>query len=189
LLAQAKAWYLEHADDVNPLERVFLEASIALQEEEEVAKERQRQRELAQAQALAETERQRAEEQARATTRLRRGAVALTVCFVLAVLAAVGAWRQQQRATAAATAEAIARLAAQDAKSQAESVRNLAYARQLAAQATLALIDKPTNLVKAALLATESLKWAQTLEGYVVWEQAMKLLPRKVLRLNRATRH
>ena len=197
LLEQAKAWRLDHDDDLNQLEREFLLASMTLQVQEEEAKEAQRRRELEQARALAEAERQRAQEQARATQRLRRRAGALAVLFVLAVLGVVFAWRQQQQAErfakearAAAAAQATARREAQAAQQIAENeqarakqAHTLALARQLAAQAELALATPPVHLVRSTLLATESLRRAPTLEGYRVWAKAMALLPRDVRRL------
>ena len=72
---------------------------------------------------------------------------------------------------------------AEDAKAKAERQQKLAFSRQLAAQATLALSTPPTDLVRGALLATESLKRVPTLEGSRAWTQAMGLLPRQVTRL------
>jgi hypothetical protein len=100
-LATASEWAAGHADQLNPLERDFIEASRAAAEQAEQEKEAARQRELAQARALAEeqerlaeAERRRAEEQTRAAGRFRRLAVALGAVFLLAVGAALFARAQ-----------------------------------------------------------------------------------------------
>ena len=97
-LAQAHEWREQHHDDLNDLEREFLDASDARQAREAAAEQARQRRELAQAQALAAAQQQRAEEQARATKRLRRRAIWLAVVALLAVGAAGLAWRQQQAA-------------------------------------------------------------------------------------------
>ena len=61
-LAQAQEWREHHEDDLNDLEREFLDTSVVRQERDaEEARERQR-RELEQAQALAKEQKQRAKE-------------------------------------------------------------------------------------------------------------------------------
>ena len=70
-LAQAHEWREQHHDDLNDLEREFLDASDARQVREAAAEQARQRRELEQAQALAAAQQQRAEEQARATKRLR----------------------------------------------------------------------------------------------------------------------
>jgi WD40 repeat protein/DNA-binding SARP family transcriptional activator len=88
-LAMASEWAAEHADELNPLEREFLEASQELARREEAEREAQRQRELEAAQKLAESERRRAEEQARATRRLKLGTLLLAGTSVTAIVLAV----------------------------------------------------------------------------------------------------
>jgi WD40 repeat protein/DNA-binding SARP family transcriptional activator len=88
-LAMASEWAAEHADELNPLEREFLEASQELARREEAQREAQRQRELEAAQRVAEAERRRAEEQARATRRLKLGALLLAGVSVIAIVLAV----------------------------------------------------------------------------------------------------
>jgi WD40 repeat protein len=83
-LAQALEWAAEHSDDLNMLERSFLDESKALVEREAVEREAQRQRELESAQRLAETEKARAEEQSQSNIRLRQRAIFLTIAFILA---------------------------------------------------------------------------------------------------------
>ena len=61
---------------------------------------------------------------------------------------------------------------------EADNQRNQALARQLAAQAALALDNTGTGLVQSALLATESLWRDPTPFAYVTWERTMDLLPR-----------
>jgi len=88
-LAQALEWADEHANDLNMLERSFLDESKAYAEQEAVEREAYRQRELETAQKLAETERKRAEEQTKSNKRLRQRAVFLTTAFLLAGILAV----------------------------------------------------------------------------------------------------
>jgi hypothetical protein len=97
-LAQAKEWRDHHEEDLNALEREFLDASVTRHVREAEAEQERQRRELAQAQALAEEQKHRAEDQARATRRLRRRAVGLVVVVLLAAVAVLYAWTQQQRA-------------------------------------------------------------------------------------------
>jgi hypothetical protein len=85
LLVQAQAWREQHEEDLNPLERDFLDTSIALKRREEEAEEERRAHELLQAHTLAKAERQRAEVQARASKRLRWLVGLLSVVALLAV--------------------------------------------------------------------------------------------------------
>ena len=88
-LATASEWAAEHADELNPLEREFLETSQELARRREAEREAQRLRELEAAQRVAEAERRRAEEQARATRRLQLGALLLAGLSVIAIVLAV----------------------------------------------------------------------------------------------------
>ncbi|MEM7113696.1 MAG: protein kinase [Chloroflexota bacterium] len=73
-LVRSVEWAEEHADELNPVERAFLQASQDLAEAQAREAEAQRQRELAQAQELAEAERERAEaERERAEVEVRSG--------------------------------------------------------------------------------------------------------------------
>ena len=69
------------------------------------------------------------------------------------------------------------------AQHEKETARKLALARQLAAQAELALTTYPVDLIRGTLLATESLRRAQTIEGYMSWAKAMNLIPRHLVRM------
>ena len=140
-LAQAIEWTQAHADDVNLLERNFLEASQALLEKENIEREVQRQRELEAAQRLAETERARAEEQSRSSRRLRVRAVFLTIALALAGVLAASALLFWQRAVQA---------------------NHLANSRELAAAAINNLQVDPERSV---LLALQALNEADTLEA------------------------
>jgi WD40 repeat protein len=82
-----------------------------------------------------------------------------------------------------ATVSAVQRNRARQAETAAKETGALALARELAAQAELALTSPPTDVVRGALLATESLRRKQTLQGYDVWAKAMGLLPRGVVHL------
>ena len=96
-LAQAREWAVMHAEDMNALEREFLEASITFSEQEAAEREAARQRELEAARKLAENERQRAEEGIKSSRRLKRRALMLGAAGALSVLLAViavFAWQQ-----------------------------------------------------------------------------------------------
>lgn len=100
-LAQAVEWSHAHEEDLNLLERSFLEASQALESQEAIERETQRQRELEAARKLAENERARAEEQIHSNRRLRQRAVYLTIAFLIVGVLAVIAFGFGQRATQA----------------------------------------------------------------------------------------
>ncbi|MGD2145497.1 MAG: helix-turn-helix domain-containing protein [Anaerolineae bacterium] len=110
-LGQALEWATSHPDDVNVLERAFLEASQSLLEKENREREAQRQRELEAARRLAETARARAEEQSHASRRLRQRAVFLLVALMVAGALAVSAlvfWRRAIQANRLATSRELA---------------------------------------------------------------------------------
>ncbi len=114
---------------------------------------------------LAASRAERARRQ-RVAKRLRLGAaVAMLLILVTAGVATLQWWR------------------AEGALDIADRERRLAQSRQLAAQASLAGAGPAGDLVLGTLLATESLRRARTLEGYLVWTKAMSLLPRRVVRL------
>jgi hypothetical protein len=89
----------------------------------------------------------------------------------------------QNRAEAERDVANQQRQAAREAQVKEEAERKLALARQIAAQAELALTTPPIDLVRGTLLATESLRRSHTIEGYKVWAKAMNVLPRNVVRL------
>jgi WD40 repeat protein len=110
-LAQALEWAQARPDDLNTLEREFLQASRAEVERHAAELEAQRQRELKAAQKLAEAEAHTARQQAAAARRLRRRAVFLTGALAIAaVLALAAVWfgRQAQQEARAALARELA---------------------------------------------------------------------------------
>ena len=137
-LAQAREWAASHTDDMNSLEKEFLEASIASSEREATEREAARQRELEAAQRLADAECQRAEEGIKSAQRLKRRAILVSTLGAMAVLLAVFAIFAWQRA------------AAQAALNQSLSLAGSAQALNIAGQKDLAL-----------LLAMESVKLKQ----------------------------
>lgn len=139
--AQALEWSEIHGDDLNLLERTFLEASHALIEQEAAEQEAQRQHALEAAQKLAETERARAEEQVHSNRRLRQRTALLTVAVVIVGILALVAFIFGQRAV------------------QAE---NLATSRELAAASINNLQIDPERSVLLALQAIEKM---ETLEA------------------------
>jgi WD40 repeat protein len=97
-LAQALEWADSHLNDLNLLEREFLETSNALAKQETAEREAQRQRELEAAHRLAESERQRAEQQTRTTQQLRTRAIYVSAAFIAAVILAIIAFFLEQKA-------------------------------------------------------------------------------------------
>jgi WD40 repeat protein/class 3 adenylate cyclase len=138
-LAAVLEWSEEHAGELNPLEREFVEASHEAVQREALEREAARQRELEQALALAEEQEKRAEEQALASSRIRRGAWLLAGAAVIAVVLAVLAFLARQSATqnasaaqAASTVAVAERDAAETAQVQEASQRATAQAETLA---------------------------------------------------------
>ncbi len=70
-LSMASEWAEMHGEEMNVLERAFLQASLAQAQKLEREREAQRQRELETAQTMVEVERERAAEQTRSAKRLR----------------------------------------------------------------------------------------------------------------------
>jgi len=94
-LAQAREWAAAHNDDLNVLEKEFLDASVASGEREAAEREAQHQRELEAAQHLADV-------QVKASQRLRRRSYFIAGSAVLAVVLAVLAVFVWQRAASQA---------------------------------------------------------------------------------------
>jgi len=97
-LAQSLEWGKTHADELNLLEKEFIEASQSLAEKEVMEREAQRQRELEAARQLAEAERVRAEEQTLAAKKIGRRGAYLTAVSLVAVLLSMVAFLFSQRA-------------------------------------------------------------------------------------------
>jgi WD40 repeat protein/transcriptional regulator with XRE-family HTH domain len=148
-LAQALEWSHSHADDLNHLERSFLDASQSLAEKETAEREAQRQQQLESARKLFETERARAEEQTSSNQRLRQRAIYLTLAFIVAGALAFAAIVFGQRSI------------------QAE---HLATSRELAAAAVNNLSIDPERSVLLALVALDE---SDTLEARNALHQAL----------------
>jgi WD40 repeat protein/transcriptional regulator with XRE-family HTH domain len=148
-LAQALGWSHSHADDLNLLERSFLDASQSLAEKETAEREAQRQQQLESARKLFETERARAEEQTKSNRRLRQRAIYLTLASIVAGALALAAIVFGQRSI------------------QAE---RLATSRELAAAAVNNLSVDPERSV---LLALQALDESNTLEARNALHQAL----------------
>jgi WD40 repeat protein/DNA-binding XRE family transcriptional regulator len=151
-LAQVQEWASEYSQDINPLERAFVEASEALAAEELLAREAQMQRELQAAQHLAESERRRAEDQVRANQRIQRRAIGLVVALVVAGALALSSLLFWQRAA---------------------SANHLANARELAAASVSNLQVDPERSV---LLALHALQESPILEARNALHQAIPAL-------------
>ena len=135
-LAQAREWTSVNEERLNAPERAFLMASIEQEEHDALEREAQRQRELEAAQELAET-------QSRAAKQLRRRAIFLTGAFAIAIiLAGIALFFGNQ--------------ANQNAQ-QAESEKQIATSRELAAAAISNLSEDPERSVLLALRAESTL--------------------------------
>lgn len=140
-LLEAERWLGERNDEISVQTQEFVTASIAAREQRNLAEEAARQRELANAQALANAEHTRADAEARGRRQLAWLTVGLIVVAVLAVFAAIFAFRAQQRADAE--------------RDHAEQTALISLARQLGAQAINA---QETQIDLALLLNQESLR-------------------------------
>ncbi len=111
-LAQVGEWALSHVDELNALEREYLENSRNFAEHEAREREASRQRELDAAEKLIEIEHRRAEEQVLSSLQLRRRSRLMTGAFLLSVLLLVAAlwlgWQARQAGRLAASRELAA---------------------------------------------------------------------------------
>src|SRR5882724_4979374 len=128
-LIQAQEWRARHEAELNPLEREFLDASIALKQRLEEHERAQQQRELDAAQKLAEAERRRADEQVKGRRRQLRLSYGLAVLVLVTGVIAAVAMKQR---SATQNAEKKTALQLDEAVRQGRT----ALSRQLAAQAT-----------------------------------------------------
>jgi WD40 repeat protein len=107
-----------------------------------------------------------AEERTKAAAAQKRFTLAAVVGLVIALGLAAFAGRQYWKAT--------------EATQEAQTQRDIALARQLAAQAETIVSERPNLLQRAVLLALESLKRYPTLEADQVLRQGLPLLPRAI---------
>ncbi|MBI5032479.1 MAG: helix-turn-helix domain-containing protein [Chloroflexi bacterium] len=155
-LAQAREWAGAHSDELNELEREFLDTSQQMREREVAEREAQRQRELTAAQKLAET-------QTRAARQLRKRAVFLTGTVAIAIILAI-----------------IALVFAQQSNTNAEradSEQRIAFAREVSTSAVNNLNIDPERSI---LLALEAVS-ASTSGGKPALLEAEEALHRAVL--------
>ena len=95
-LEEAQAWAKAYGASINAMEREFLEASIALREQEAAERQRAAEEREAQRQRELEAQRRYAHDQSRAASRFRRLAVVLAVAVIAMIAAAIFAWNQRQ---------------------------------------------------------------------------------------------
>ena len=133
-LEQVRALAHTYDDEMNPLEREFLAASIEVSEREAVEKEAQHQRELEAARKLAQAESDRAQVQERAAGQLRSRALYLAGAFTVALIMA---------------------LTALFFGAQARKSERTAFSRELAVQSKLNLAVDPERSILLALAALE----------------------------------
>lgn len=140
-LVQTQEWASIHEEEMNALEREFLEGSGEASEREAAEREAQRQRELETARKLAEVESQRAEEQARAVAQLRKRAFYLAGAFVIALVMVFTALFFGARARQSAIV--------------AQNQGHIAFSRELAAEAVNNLDVDPERSLLLALQAAD----------------------------------
>jgi WD40 repeat protein len=157
-LTQAQEWAATHADEMNQLEREFVNASLGRAQQEAVEREAQRQRELEAAQKLAESEKQRAEEQTSFAKQLSKRAMYLTGAFFVALIMAFTALYFGSRAREIAVT--------------AQNDKRIATARELAAASLNNLGVDPERSI---LLALESLDTTRQADGTVLPESVEAL--------------
>ena len=152
-LTRAQEWGSTQQEEMNELEREFLDASISLAQRESAEREAQQRRELEAAQKLAESEKQRAEEQTKYAKQLSRRALYLTGAFIIALLMAFTAlyFGSQARKTAVT----------------AQNDRRIATSRELAAASLNNLREDPERSI---LLALTSISTTRSLDGTILPE-------------------
>lgn len=162
-LAQSIEWREGNDDSLNVDERRFLDASLALQQREAQELRDRARRELESAQQLAAAEAQRAEAaqalvqtERAARKRQRRFVIGLGVLTMVAIAVAWFADTERRRA---------------------DVQQRLAIARQLEVAARSTMDNSGAGLVRAVLLAIESLRSAWTAEAQARLEEGLALLP------------
>jgi len=96
-LIQAQEWRARHEVELNPLEREFLDASVALKQRLEQREREQQQRELEAAQKVAEAERRRVEERKK-RVRVQITGIAASFGAVVTIVLAAFAFIQRTEA-------------------------------------------------------------------------------------------
>jgi WD40 repeat protein len=157
-LIQAQEWRERHEVELNPLEREFLDASIALKQRLEEREREQQQRELDAAQKLAEAERRRAEEQIKGRRRqLLLSCVLALLVLVTGVIAALAVKQRSAALNAASRGNvSLARYSGESGKN-AQALARLAQALRLNPE------DRNASDLAAALLT--QLGWHVPLTG------------------------
>ena len=143
-LSMASEWSEMHGEEMNVLERAFLQASSTQAQKLEREREAQRQQELETAQTMARVERERAAEQTRSAKRLRRGALVLAAATLIAVLLAVFAFNAQSTAQQEAAINRSLVLAAQAIETDEAGEVDLALALGLEA---VSIDDPPPDAI------------------------------------------
>ena len=98
-LEVAEAWVRAYGASINAMEREFLEASMALREQEAAERQRAAEERETQHQRELEAQRRLAEEQSQAASRFRRLAVVLVVTVIATIAVAILAWDRMHVAT------------------------------------------------------------------------------------------
>ena len=152
-LTQVLEWALAHSDEMNDLERQFVEASRAGAQHEVAEREAQKERELEAAKVLAEEQSKRIEEQSRAASQLRRRALYLIGALVLAIIAALATGIVANRNNALAAQNAAIAVTAQANYVRADQQARLATSREWAAAAVNNIGVDPERSILLALQA------------------------------------
>lgn len=182
-LAQALEWGDSHPEELNVLEREFLEISKALAKQETTEREAQRQRELEAARKLAESERHRAEAQARTAKQLRQRAYFLAGILFIALLMAVVAIVQRNTAERQAHLSAAQELALASINNlDVDAELSILLALQAISESIKANVPVPYEVQDALHRAIQNSRIKYTLKGHdgdvgaVAFSQDGKLL-------------
>lgn len=154
-LNQAQYWLQQYPDELSGSPVKYIQASHEKQELERIALERRRRR-------------------------ITWTAVGAAIIFLFLAIIALMQWNEAERQRFEAE---VARATSEARREEADQQRQLAVARQLAAQSQVMLDNSGSGLIRSTLLAIESLRLSHTLEGDQVIRQGLDLLSRSVARM------
>jgi len=166
-LAQAQEWRQQHDQDLNSLEREFLDASAELKQHQERAERERQQRELEKARALAE-------EQAARARQLRRFASGLLVVTAVALGIGFFAWIQRGQAIQQTHLANLGQLAA-EAKSCVNSHPDLGLILATAATQIPPRIWEARDALLTTLQSEPGLETFLT--GHINWVESVAFSP------------
>jgi WD40 repeat protein/energy-coupling factor transporter ATP-binding protein EcfA2 len=185
LLAEAERWLTERKEDLDDIERQFIEASIHLRQRDEQEKEQRQRQQHEQERKRHELE-IRAKEKAKMAARLLRLTLLAGIVAVIAIILGVLAEWQRRDAVVARRRADIAREAAiitneklEETTERLRKQHEITHAQTLAF-ASETLRSQPENTHLSVLLAVESMRRTGSLEADETLRRALSLLPRPI---------